>query len=97
MEHLQHFAEHLKKELSFKNFKQLPAYLDITLYRLNRLLKGNEDWYLEEIEKIAALLEVDPIDLIQKWGLGRKYITLQDMDRILAARGMELSFADQVA
>lgn len=97
MEHLQKFAEHLKKELSFMEFKQLPSYLGITLYRFNRLLKGKEDWYLDEISRLAKKLNGDPLDLIQNWGLGRKYITLQDMDQILAERGMEIAFAAHAA
>jgi len=87
MKHLVKFGEHLKTQLSFREFQELHSNLGITLYRFNRLLKGKDDWYLEEIGRIAQKLGQDPLDLIEKWGLGRKYITLQDMDGILAERG----------
>ncbi len=96
-ERLVQFAEHLKGELSHKAFIQLHHTLGIKLYRLNRLLKGLEDWYLDEIGKIAPLLDADPIDLIQKWGLGRKYISLEDLDQLLAERGLEVHFAVHAA
>ena len=95
MEHLQAFTEHLRNELSFKAFQSLPTSLGITLYRLNKLLKGKEDWRLGEIKHIAQLLDKDPLELIEEWQLGYQHITLLEMNILLAARGKRLSFEKQ--
>ena len=97
MEHLQAFTEHLRNQLSFKAFQSLPNSLGITLYRLNKLLKGKEDWRLGEIQHIAQLLDKDPLALIEEWQLGYQHITLLEMNILLAARGKRLSFEEQVS
>ena len=92
MQHLQVFTDHLRNQLSYKEFQELPSSLNITLHRLNKLLKGKDDWRLEEIGKVAKLLEKNPMDLIEEWRLGHKHISLMEMDELLAGRGMRVSF-----
>lgn len=97
MEHLKEFTDHLQRQLSFADFQNLPTYLGIKPYRLTTLVKGKEDWYLGEICKLAELLKEDPLDLIQKWNLGWKYITLHDLQPLLDERGLSISFVGEAA
>lgn len=94
MEHLKQFSEHLQTALSFAQFQQLHVHLGIKPYRLTTLLTGKEDWQLVEIDKVAALLGADPLDLILQWKLGRKYLKLQDVEGLLLERGLEISFVE---
>lgn len=94
MEHLKQFSEHLQTVLSFAQFQQLHVDLGIKPYRLTTLLSGKEDWQLVEIERVARLLDVDPLDLILKWKLGRKYLKLREVERLLLERGLEISFVE---
>ena len=86
------FSDYLRGQLSFTEFQELPKSMNVTLHRLNKLLRGKDDWHLDEISKIAKLLEQDPIDLIQDWRLGHKHITLSEMDSLLVNRGMRVAF-----
>ena len=94
MEHLKQFSEHLQTALSFAQFQQLHVDLGIKPYRLTTLLTGKEDWQLVEIDKVAMLLGADPLDLILKWKLGRKYIKLQELEGLLLERGLAISFVE---
>ena len=94
MEHLKQFSEHLQTALSFAQFQQLHVHLGIKPYRLTTLLSGKEDWQLVEIDKVAMLLGVDPLDLILQWKLGRKYLKLRDVEGLLLERGLAISFVE---
>ncbi len=92
MEHLKQFTEHLKENLSASDFEQLHQYLGIKRYRLTTLLKGQEDWYLEEIKKIATKLETDPFELMREYHIGYKYVSALDLQKIASEQGYELGF-----
>lgn len=90
VQRLVRFGDHLKGELSHKVYNSLPDVIGATTYRFNQLLSGKVDWTLEEIEKVAPLLDKDPLDLIKEWGLGDQNISLYDYKAILHERGFEL-------
>ncbi len=91
------FANHLKAELSHKEFSVLPATLSVTLNRFGRLMRGKVDWTVDEIGKIAPLLDTDPVELIEKWEIGDQNITLFQYKLILAERGEKIHRAIHAA
>lgn len=92
MEHLERFIQYLKENISASDFEHLHDYLGITRYRLTTLLRVQEDWYLEEIKKIAHKLKVSPFDLMMEYKLGYKYISALDLEKLALEQGYEVGF-----
>ncbi len=91
------FGNHLKAELSHKVFSILPATLSISANRFGRLMRGKVDWTMEEIGKIAPLLDKDPLELMQEWAIGDQTVTLFEYKMILEEHGYEIHHAVHAA
>lgn len=91
------FGNHLKAELSHKAFSALPDTLSVTLNRFGRLMRGKVDWTVEEIGKIAPLLDKDPLELIEEWEIGDQTLTLFEYKMILEERGYRIHHAVHAA
>ena len=87
----------LKQELSYGEFQDLYKTLGENKLKTTRLLTGVDEWDIKNIQKVAELLEEDPIDLILEHGLGRKIITLQQLDRMISPRGLKVGVIANVA
>lgn len=79
------FKQFVKSKLSALTFEQLPQELEITTYKLNRLLNNPETADLSLTKKFSHLLEIGISELIQQYRLGFEHITLKEMDELRKA------------
>lgn len=61
---------YLKVELSYKEFLVLLVILLVILNCFGWLMRGKVDWMVDEIGKIVFLLDMDFVELIEKWEIG---------------------------
>lgn len=91
------FWHYLKTNLTAHEYENLAEAIGCGPKRLTRMENGTTDFLLEEIIELAKLLNRHPTDLIMEYGIGKKNISLEDMDALLAGEGMELGIIAHAA
>lgn len=91
------FWHYLKTNLTAHEYENLADTIGCGPKRLTRMENGTTDFLLEEIIELAKLLNRHPTDLIMEYGIGKKNISLEDMDALLAGEGMELGIIAHAA
>lgn len=84
------FATYLKNNLSAADYEMLPESLGLTRYKFTALIKGNREWLLDEIIKLAKILDEDPWDLIMEHGIGAKLVSIDDMNNLVKEQGLKV-------
>lgn len=72
--------EFIKKTLTVYEFQQLPSWLQTSKTRLTQLLNAPETARPPEIENLAKILQMSPLELISQYRLGFNVVTLAQMD-----------------
>lgn len=85
------FINYLKENLTAARFENLHNHVGCSKYRLSTLLNGTDDWYLSEIGQLAEILRVESVDLIMKFRIGQKYITMKEMNELVEDMGMKVA------
>jgi hypothetical protein len=91
------FNTHLKTVLTAAEYEALPEKVGVTATKMRRLLTGTDDFMMDEIQKLATVLNVSPIFLVTEFGLGAKYITLDEASEMAQMEGLTLEFSPHPA
>lgn len=91
------FITYLKSALTAAEYEALPERIGITPTKMRRLLSGTDDFMMDEIKIIATLLNVSPIFLVTEFGVGAKYITLDEAAEMAQMEGLTLEFSPHPA
>ena len=84
------FWNFIKENISGADLERLHEILGCSKYRLTTLQRGQEDFYPNEVQALAKLIKMKPIELIMEHGIGRKYVTLQMADELVKEEGLEV-------
>lgn len=89
--------KHLEDTLSASSYRDLGNSLNSDASRLSKLRNGKLPFNVNDLIVIADLLDDEVWDLIKRFGVGSDYITLDDMNKVLANDGYVLDRAMNAA
>jgi len=72
----------LKEKLSFKEYKNLKQKMDLSQNRLTRILRAPALARFDEIKKLASIIKISALDLVNKYDCGKKVITVSEMQQL---------------
>ena len=75
----------IKAKVTAATFEQLPKKLGITQHKLTRICNRPEEATLEEVIRLAEILEVKATQLIDHYRMGFRHVTLNDYEQQKAA------------
>lgn len=90
------FWEYVEGRLTVAQFKELHAKLDISDYKWTALQTGSKDFSLEQLNIVSDFLGLPVATLINKYGLGTKRLTIEEVMEIAQAGGEPITFAAAV-
>lgn len=75
------FWTYLKSSVSYEIWKNLQMILKCSPHHLTKLQNGNLDFSFAEIETLAKLLDMNPVDLSDKYRLGYGANTVAQIEK----------------
>lgn len=94
---MNNFWDFLKNTLTAHEYENLAESINCGPKRLTRIENGTTDFRLPEILKLAEVMNIPADELIMLHGVGKKNISLEDMDDMLALEGRELRVVSQAS
>lgn len=93
----QALIDYMADNLSKRDYDSVPDLIGATGKRWTRLLNGASGFELNDIMKIAALLNRPAWELIMEFGVCKDRITIDTMDYILESTGQNMTPTAKVA
>lgn len=91
------FWKYLAENLTAAQWQVLQDTLGVTTNRFNQLKAGSKDFTFSEVETLASLTGDDPVGLVNRFKLGHRTHTIDDMRTFAGRHGQRVQVQFQAA